>query len=375
MLYSYPTLDGAERRAIERIAELRHALRYYVQQNPRRWTGLLARYTRARALRASNSIEGINVSQEDALAAVDGEDPSDADRAAWRAVVGYRAAMDYVLQRCRDRRFDFTLDVILAVHFMITQDDLAANPGNLRPGWVGVRNSLTGEVVHDGIDRDRLEPHVQELVAYMRADNRTDTILKAAMTHLNLTLLHPFSDGNGRTARCLQTAILARDGIVAPTFSSIEEYIGVHQQQYYDVLADVGGGGWNPQRSAKPWVRFCIEAHYRQAQIILARTRRVERVWSELTAVATRHGLPERTAFAMLEASTGFKVRNSSYRVSAEISHNLASRDLKSLVDAGVLIPEGERRGREYRAGEQLREIWERHRPDRQSDDPFAETV
>jgi hypothetical protein len=48
------------------------------ERRPR--VGLLARMTRARALRASNGIEGINVSAEDALAAVDGEDLADADR-------------------------------------------------------------------------------------------------------------------------------------------------------------------------------------------------------------------------------------------------------------------------------------------------------
>ena len=374
VLYQYNLLDVPERRALERIAKLRHDLRYMVQVEPRRWTGLLARYTRARALRASNSIEGINVSQEDALAVIDGEDPADADRPTWRAVVGYRTAMDYLLQRCRDPRFEFTLDVVLAVHFMIAQDDLRANPGILRPGWVGVRNSVTGEVVHEGIDRDLLQPHLDLLLQYMSVANPADTILKAAMTHLNLTLLHPFSDGNGRTARCLHTAVLAREGIIAPTFSSIEEYIGLHQQQYYDVLAEVGGGGWNPMRSAKPWVRFCIEAHYRQIQTLLRRTRRVERVWEELLLLAAANDLPERTCFAMLEASTGFKVRNSSYRVTADVSNNLASRDLKALVDAELLVPEGEKRGREYSAGNALRKIWLRYRLDAPTDDPFAES-
>jgi Fic family protein len=374
MIYSYATLDDGEKRALARIEDLRHSLRYFVVQQPRRWTGLLARFTRARALRGSNSIEGINVSQEDALAAIDGEDPAHADRPTWRAVVGYRNAMDYILQRCRDARFEFTLDVILAVHFMITQDDLKSNPGNLRPGWVGVRNTETGEIVHEGVDRELLEPLLAETIASMRAENHADTILKAAMTHLNITLLHPFSDGNGRTARCLQTAMLARDGIVAPIFSSIEEYIGFNQQAYYDVLAEVGGGGWHPERSAKPWIRFCIEAHYRQAQTLLRRTRRIERVWGDLAALAAQEDLPERTAFAMLEAASGLKVRNSSYRIAAEVSNNLASRDLKALVDAGVLVAEGERRGREYKASDTLNRIWAKHRLERPTDDPFAES-
>ena len=375
MLFRYETPSTDERRVLERIEEMRHDLRYYVAQSPRRWTGLLARLTRARAMRASNSIEGINISTEDAIAVVDNVERGDADKAAWQAVEGYRSAMDYILQRCRDDNFLFSVDVLLAVHFMISQHDLDANPGNFRPGWVCVRNSMTGDIVHEGVDRDALEPLVDELIDYLNDPQMPSIIVKAAMVHLNIAMLHPFSDGNGRAARCLQTAVLANEGNLAPIFSSIEEYIGRNQQAHYDVLADVGGGGWNPQRDSRPWVRFCIRGHYRQAQTLLRRTREWERLYEAFSVEVYRHGLHERTVMALLEASSGIRVRNSSYRVSADISNNLASRDLKNLVDAGFLEAHGERRGRHYVAGESVRAVRERIRLPKLSDDPFEEIV
>jgi Fic family protein len=373
MLFAYGRLDSAERRALERTSAMRHDLRHYVVQEPRRWTGLLARMTRARALRASNSIEGINVSHEDAIAVIDNEDPAEADKPTFQAVQGYRAAMDYMLQRRRDETFRFSLDTILSVHFMISQHHLKANPGNMRPGWVCVRNSTTGEIVHEGVDRDFLMPLMNELIDYMNSDEVDGIELKGAMTHLNLVLLHPFSDGNGRTARCLQSAILAKEGIIPAVFSSIEEYIGHNQQEYYDVLAQTGGGGWHPQRDCKAWVRFCITGHYRQAQTLLRRVRLLERTYGDFVAELEKRGLPERMALAMYEASTGLRVRNASYRISADISNNLASRDLKALVDEGLLLARGERRGRHYVAGRLITEIRNRHKPPRKFDDPFAE--
>ncbi|MBX3516243.1 MAG: Fic family protein [Rhodospirillales bacterium] len=372
MLYTYRSLATDERHALDKVAEMRHQLRYAVVQEPRRWTGLLARITRARALRTSNSIEGINVSAEDAMAAVDNEDPAETDKPSWQAVLGYQAAMDYILQRCRDSRFRFTKDVILAVHFMISQHDLQANPGNFRLGWVGVRNSHTGEIVHEGVDRDQLEPLVDELIDYMNSNQVESVMLKAAMAHLNLALLHPFSDGNGRTARCLQTAVLASEGIVAPIFSSIEEYIGRNQQEYYDVLAQVGGGGWHPERDCKPWVRYCITGHYRQAQTLLRRTKEIEHLYEELLQIVRRNGLPERTTLGLLEAAIGHRVRNASYRVSADVSNNLASRDLKALVDSGLLVAEGEKRGRYYIASVEIKALRARTRLLKRLDDPFA---
>ncbi len=371
MIFRYGAPSDDERAALDRIAAMRRELRHYVVHSPRRWTGLLARLTRARALRASNSIEGLNVSDEDAIAVVDNAEPTEADRETWQAVEGYRTAMDYVLQRCRNEDFRFSVDVLLAIHFMISQYDLNSNPGNFRPGWVCVRNSATGNIVHEGVDRDLLEPLIDETIDDMNEKEAGSIVIKAALVYLNIAMLHPFSDGNGRAARCLQTAVLAKDGIVAPIFSSIEEYIGRNQQRYYEVLAEVGGGSWNPTRNCRPWVRFCIGGHYRQAQTLLRRTREMELVYEDLRLEVLKHRLPERTAIGLLEAATGLKVRNASYRVTTDISNNLASRDLKALVDAGLLVAEGERRGRHYVAGEAVRRIRHRNRLAKGEDDPF----
>ncbi len=373
MLFTYRTLDDEEKRVEEATARLRADLRRYVATEPRRWTGLLARMTRARALAGSNSIEGINVSDDDAIAAIDREDPANTDRDTWQAVVGYREAMDYILQRRQSPSFMITEDVLLAVHFMICQSDLQANPGQYRPGWVGVRNSRTGELVHEGVDRDQLEPLIHDLLDYANNEQVDSVFLRAAMTHLNLAMLHPFTDGNGRTARCIHTAVLASDGIVAPTFSAIEEYIGHNQEKYNDVLAEVGGGSWQPARDAKPWIRFCLTGHYVQAQTLLHRMRELERLYAELSDLVIARGLPDRMALALIQAAFGTRVRNSSYRVSADVSKNLASRDLKVLVDTGLLVPEGERRGRFYSAAPVVAEIRQKLRLPKKVDDPFAE--
>lgn len=214
----------------------------------------------------------------------------------------------------------------------------------------------------------------QELVEYVNSPEVESSALKGAMAHLNLTMLHPFSDGNGRVARCLQSAVLADQGILAPVFSSIEEYTGRNQQEYYDVLAETGGGGWNPARDCTRWVRFCIIGHYRQAQTLLRRTQEFSRLYDELTEYLTMADLPERTALALLQAAVGGKVRNSSYRVSADISNNLASRDLKGLVDAGFLVAEGEKRGRHYFASPRILELRRKTRLPKPIDDPFEDT-
>jgi Fic family protein len=192
------------------------------------------------------------------------------------------------------------------------------------------------------------------------------------MSHLNLVMIHPFADGNGRMGRALQTFVLAREGIGEPEFSSIEEYLGRNTQDYYNVLGDVGAGSWHPERSARNWIRFCLTAHYRQAMTLLRRTREWERIWEEVEELVGDIDAPERSVLALFDAAQGWRVRNASYRKAAEISENLASRDLKLLADAGLLLPQGERRGRFYVAAPVLTEIKARVRERLPILDPFV---
>jgi Fic family protein len=196
------------------------------------------------------------------------------------------------------------------------------------------------------------------------------------MAHLNLVMIHPFSDGNGRMARCIQTLILARDAILEPTFSSIEEYLGRNTQAYYDTLAEVGGGQWSPQRDARPWLRLCLTAHLRQARTLLARLKESEELWERCTIEAQGARLPARVIPLLFNAALGFRTQRSLYRALAddEISEAMASRDLRAMVDAGLLAAIGEKRGRSYFPSESLRAIGREvreGRPQQDDTDPF----
>jgi Fic family protein len=151
------------------------------------------------------------------------------------------------------------------------------------------------------------------------------------MAHLNLVMIHPFSDGNGRIGRCVQTLVLAREGILEPTFCSIEEYLGRNTLEYYAVLAEVGKGSYHPENDATPWIRFTLTAHYRQAATLVRRSRMIQRLWDELEIELDRRGLPDRAITALADAASGLRVRNPIYRVQVGISENLATRDLKML--------------------------------------------
>ena len=174
------------------------------------------------------------------------------------------------------------------------------------------------------------------------------------MAHLNLVMIHPFRDGNGRLARALQTLVLARRGLAEPTFSSIEEWLGANTPDYYRVLAHTGAGAWHPERDAGLWVSFNLRAHHMQAQTLRGRIRQAVAMWSAIDEVITTHGLPERTGLALYEAALGYRIRRATYLKRAEVEERTASRDLKALVEFGLLAAVGETRARHYVAGTAL---------------------
>lgn len=363
MIFEIPQLGPEEEFALAKIDDLRRELRFRVAE-PRRWVGSVRRMLAARAIQGSNSIEGYDVSVEDAVAAIEGDEPTEARTEDWQAVSGYRRAMTYVLQLAEDEHFELSAHLIRSLHFMMAEYDLDASPGLWRPGPIWIRNDATGDVVYEGPGAEEVPGLVDELVEQLAAHHDAPPMVRGAMAHLTLVMIHPFRDGNGRMSRCLQTLVLARDRILAPEWSSIEEYLGAHTQRYYDVLAQVGEGEWNPQNDARPWVRFCLEAHYIQAISVLRRARESEKIWTELEALLEhRRGLPERSIHALFDATLGLRVRNASYRsilkrfAAEEVSNQVATGDLRALAGAGLLEQHGKKRGTYYVAADLLQEI------------------
>jgi len=275
-----------------------------------------------------------------------------------------------VLQLATDPHFSYNEGFIRSFHFMMLQHDLSKRPGQWRVGPIYVRDEKRQEVVYEGPDADLVPSLMGELITELNVKRSDPVMIRAAMSHLNLVLIHPFSDGNGRMARCLQTLVLAREGILEPQFSSIEEYLGENTPAYYAVLAATAKGIWSPANDTRSWIRFCLTAHYRQGQTLLRRTNEINRLWDELEALVRRMSLPERMIFALADAAMGLKVRNATYRVAAGISDNLASRDLKTLIDERLLVPDGEARGRVYRAADVLKKIRARTREPERMVDP-----
>lgn len=95
-------------------------------------------------------------------------------------------------------------------------------------------------------------------------------------------------------------------------------------------------------------------------------------IWSNITKEIEKRKLMERLSWAVADASVGIKVRNSTYRKQTNISNESASKDLRTLVEEGLLIPKGERKGRYYVASPIVEAMGMDAFIPRHNRDPFA---
>ena len=232
MIYSGSLPDAQDEAVIASIHSLCEKIEQ-IEQAPRSWNGLLSRqvFERRTAGGKSNSADG-------------GGDP-------WRALEGYRRAMRYAAQRAADPSFSYTPELILALHFMMTEHDRNARPGAWRSNKVQVLDP-DAEVVYEPPDAERIPSLVQELTDSLNRSNELPPVIRAAIAHLNILRIHPFRDGSGRMARCLQALILSHETILPPEISSMEEYFG----QYTLICNEALSLNWRPLGAASRYAEM-----------------------------------------------------------------------------------------------------------------------
>lgn len=354
MLFSTPTPNKALASQLRELDGLRARLGDATgDAGP--WLGRLRRQVRASTMEGSVSIEGFHVPSGEGpgiVAGTDVPDPGDTDR---MALSSYARAMDHVGTMAIDPHFHWLDRVILDLHFDACVFQRDRSPGLWRTGPIYVTSPSGGPPAFAGPDSDDVPALMGEVTDWLQhGDLDAHVAVRATMAHLHVVSVHPFADGNGRISRIVQSLVLARAGLLAPEFSSIEEYLGRHTGDYYRVLQQVQGGSYQPARDATPWIRFCVAAHIEQARERLDQIAAATARWASLEELVASLGWPDRLVIA-LELSLFGGAERQAYAAEADVSLATATTDLRRLVDAGLISQQGRTRSTKYVASKELK--------------------
>lgn len=361
MLVETPELDSSDLQALEQIWLLQRELAPKLNE-PKVWTGGIRRQALARSIRYSIGIEGYRASESQATELLLSDQVSNLESQTYRALSGYRQAMGFVLSLATTRGFQIDETFIRAIHFMVLGGDASKSAGLYRKGEIFVFDDRSGLAVHEGSEASAVPDLMSALTKRLGSRKPELSIIDAAMAHLNLVLIHPFQDGNGRVARILQSAVLASEEKPSPVFLSIEEYLGLNTARYYEVLAEVGQGKWNSGADARPWTRFVLAAHLEQLELTKNHWAQLNNLWRLVAELVSDLGLNERVVPAVVHSASGNRLTNQLYRellaeAGDSVSMLTASRDLNLLCEMELLNPEGDNRARSYKPGRLLLEL------------------
>lgn len=353
MLFARPPITPQLAEQLDELDRLRRTLGQEVSR-PGPWMGALRRTVRASSIEGSTSIEGFHVDHEDAIALVSGEELADRADQNRMAVASYARAMDHVGVMAQDPGFSWVERVILDLHFDACYFQRDMSPGRWRSTPVAVTEG-DRSIAYRAPEAEQVPALMAEVVEWLGENDKEDNVVvRAAMTHLNVVSVHPFRDGNGRVSRIVQSLVLAREGLISPEFSSIEEYLSQNTSAYYAALKEAQGGRYQPSRDASGWVAFCVEAHLAQGRQRLAQIRDAATRWDYLEALIGARGWPERLVIALEQSLMGGTQR-SKYGEEADVSRATASADFRRLLDAGLVDQRGRGKNISYRASKELR--------------------
>ena len=200
-----------------------------------------------------------------------------------------------------------------------------------------VSGPMGRERVHfEAPDADRLETEMKRFIKWFNASAAIDPVVKSGLAHFWFVTIHPFEDGNGRIARAIADMALARADGTKDRFYSMSSQIDAERKDYYLRLEAAQRGDveitlW------LTWFLGCLGRAIDSAEQVLATVFYKARVWQQIS----RRPINERQRMVINRLLNGFKgvLSTSKYAKLAKCSSDTALRDIRELVDSGILTP------------------------------------
>jgi Fic family protein len=176
----------------------------------------------------------------------------------------------------------------------------------------------------------------------------------AALAHLEFVAIHPFNDGNGRTARAIARLILIDHGYALGGLVSLDAQLDLDRAAYFAAIRSAIGQDYEPGYDATPFARYFVTSITRSADHVLARIRGLGEVMIEIRRAVADGSLPPAMIDGLAYAWVNRHLRAGDYIRLSGRSPQSTTRDLDIAVKGGWLLPTGERRGRYYVLGPAL---------------------
>ena len=309
-----------------------------------KWNVTLRQEAIIHSAHSSTSIEGNRLSLEQVSELARGREITAARRDK-QEVLNYLNVLKNIKNLIKD---NFTTEKdILNIHRMVTKNTLnnLADSGVYRNRYVVVGNRFTGEIFFRPPQNLEVPGLVKNLLSWINSKESEELgpVIETGIVHYELVRIHPFVDGNGRTARVLAALILYLRGFDTDQFFCLDDYYDSDRPAYYKALQSV-----KPDTlDLTSWLEYFIEGVNISTEAV---KERIVRLSSKRLrkAKGRQIALTERQMKIIEFINQNGKISNRDVREMFKLSDEGALKEIKKLLNLEIIRSEGKGRALHY---------------------------
>ena len=315
---------------------------------PHRWALAIQPSLRSATVAGSTGIEGNPLTAEDVADVLAGGNVG--DRESQLEVVNYNEAMDVATTLARRPDFSPEESNIQLLNALVTRGTPADTHGIYRAEPVTVADFYVGP-------HHTVVPNLMRSLVVWWSASEDHPLIRSALLHLNVAAIHPWTDGNGRTARILASLVMMRTDLRNPDVISLEPYFRANRSEYFDRIATTLGPTYAPDRHpATEWIEYYVQTSIHRLLEASELYADVRRDMAMLIEALTEADEPPEWAPLIL-ASSLYPVTTAALSDFLGRSQPVVRRMLSVMARAGWLEREGRTRGTRYVAGERVTQL------------------
>jgi Fic family protein len=251
-------------------------------------------------------------------------------------------------------RFALTEDVIGYLHRLVVERLVPpAEAGKYRKVAVVLRNSISGRVSFHPPAWQEVPNLMEAFAGWVNSDEaaRTHAVLKAGVIHYELARIHPFTEGNGRTARAAATMSLFMDGYDIRRFFSLEEYFDRNPNDYFGALQETSNQlvEDESERDLTGWLEYFSRGVAEEFKRVKEKVQRLSLDVRLKGRLGRQIELSERQVKLIEFMEKQGRLRNEDFRtVLPMVSEDTVRRDLGELIRCKLVVKKGRTKAARY---------------------------
>jgi len=232
---------------------------------PKREIGLI-KSARLRMIHSSTAIEGNLLGLRDVEAVLAGKKPAEAQRDDITEVINYEKVLPFIDALDKKKKIDWE-KTVLKIHKLTTDELLPKkDSGHYRHGPVYIIQRPLNQIIYTAPDYKKVAKLMNDLYSWLESEatKKLSPVIIAAIVHHQFVTIHPFIDGNGRTARAWATLVLYSRGWDIKKLFALEDYYNLDRSSYYEAIRRV-----RQEKDLTFWLEYFSQGFLKELEQVL----------------------------------------------------------------------------------------------------------